>query len=275
MTESPLSGMSIGFVGAGNMAEAIAGALIKAELAKPAQIVAADAVADRREVFAALGCTAVPANDEVAGRCDLLFLAVKPQQMRAVAEGLRDALRPGALVVSIAAGVSTGQLAGWLPAGCRVVRVMPNTPLMVGYGVTGFALGPHATEADAALVQTVFAAAGVAVRVGCEEELHAITALSGSGPAYVFRFVESLEEAGVGVGLSADAARVLAAGTVLGAATLLLQSGEEPGTLRERVTSPGGTTAAALASLERDDFVDIVVRAVRAAHARSIELGGG
>ncbi|MFW5858269.1 MAG: pyrroline-5-carboxylate reductase family protein, partial [Planctomycetota bacterium] len=174
-----------------------------------------------------------------------------------------------------AAGVGTARIEGLLPEGTRVVRVMPNTPMQVGRGVAAVTRGRHARAEDIRRTLAIFGAGGTAVHVEDEELLHVVTALSGSGPAYVFRFIEALEAAAAQLGLPGPMARAMATGTVLGAAELALQSGETPARLREKVTSPGGTTAAALESLEADNFMSVIRRAVQAAHDRSEELGRG
>jgi pyrroline-5-carboxylate reductase len=180
-------------------------------------------------------------------------------------------LRPDALVVSIAAGISTKIIEGSLPAGARVVRTMPNTPALVGVGATAIAGGKHATDADLALVETLFQSVGLCVRVP-ESQIDAVTGLSGSGPAYVFAMIEALRDAGVREGLSEETSLQLAAQTVLGAARLLFEQNEPPETLRERVTSPGGTTRAGLDALEASGFAEVLAGAVRAATRRSKEL---
>jgi pyrroline-5-carboxylate reductase len=274
MSESPLADVTLGFIGAGNMAEAIARGVLNAELLPAGQIVAADPEPARREVFAGMGARAVAENAEAAAAAEILILAVKPQIIDEVADGLAGSLASKPLVVSIAAGVGLARLAKHLPAGARLMRAMPNTPMTLGYGVTGLARGAGATEEDVGRVHTIFSAAGVAIEVEDEALLHAVTAVSGSGPAYAFRFVEALAAAGEEAGLPAEVALAMAAGTVAGAGLMLMQSGEAPADLRERVTSPGGTTEAALKVLQQEQFADIIAKAVRAAQARSVELGG-
>lgn len=274
-THPSLEAMTIGILGAGNMAEAIVRGLLRAELAAAGQIIAADPVPARREVFEQLGCRVVASNAQAASGADLLVLAVKPQVIDDAVRSVAGHLKPGVLVVSIAAGVSCARLEDLLPEPTRVVRVMPNTPMMVGAGVAGVARGAHAERADMDLVIRIFSSAGLAMAIDDEAQLHAVTALSASGPAYFFRFVEALALAGTQQGLAPDVAQNMAARTLMGAAKLLEHSGEPPATLRKRVTSPGGTTAAALASFDQDQLVDVVARAVAAATRRSEELGQG
>jgi pyrroline-5-carboxylate reductase len=186
--------------------------------------------------------------------------------------GVAAALAPDTLLISVAAGIPTGLIERALPAGTRVVRTMPNTPALVGAGATAIAAGSHATEEDLALAETLFRSVGISVRVP-EEQLDAVTGLSGSGPAYVFAMIEALRDAGVGEGLPEDTALQLASQTVFGAARLLRDGNESPEVLRERVTSPGGTTRAGLDALAAAGFAEAVLGAVRAATRRSVELG--
>ena len=202
----------------------------------------------------------------------MIVLATKPQVFPQVLPGLADAVSGDALVISIAAGIATEVIERALPAGARVVRTMPNTPALVGAGATAIAGGQHATEDDLALAERLFQSVGVAVRVD-EPSIDAVTGLSGSGPAYVFAMIEALRDAGVREGLPEETAFLLASQTVLGAARLLVEEGERPEVLRERVTSPGGTTRAGLDALARAGFDNAIAGAVRAATRRSAELG--
>ncbi len=179
---------------------------------------------------------------------------------------------PNALLVSIAAGVTLNRLAAALPTGQRIVRVMPNTPCLIGKGASGFALGKHATKPDGELVASLLSAVGVAFEVP-EKLLDAVTGLSGSGPAFVYSMIEGLANGGAAEGLSPELALELAARTVSGAAEMVLQTGETPAVLRDRVTSPGGTTVAGLGVLRERGFGDAVIEAVKAATRRSVELG--
>jgi pyrroline-5-carboxylate reductase len=190
---------------------------------------------------------------------------------QALAE-IRSAIRADALVISIAAGITIERLASGLPVGQRIVRVMPNTPCLIGRGASGFSLGKHATAEDGKLVAALLSAVGVAHEVP-ERLLDAVTGLSGSGPAFVYSMIEALAEGGVASGLSPELAAELSARTVAGAAEMVVQTGETPAVLRDRVTSPGGTTVAGLKVLDERDMKDAVVEAVKAATRRSEELG--
>ncbi len=260
----------LGLLGAGNMAEALVRGMLGAGLLSTDSILAADPDPARRACFQGLGAGVTEDNREAAA-CATVLLAVKPQQAIAVLDEVGAATGANTLLVSIAAGLRTGKLAGRLPAGVRIVRVMPNTPMLVGAGVSCVAGGANATAEDVAAVTEMFSAAGEAYAVD-EAMLDAVTAVSGSGPAYVFRLTEALAAAGEAAALPADLAAALARGTVWGAAKLMHESGEAATALRRKVTSPGGTTAAALASLDEDGFEATMQRAVERACARSREL---
>jgi pyrroline-5-carboxylate reductase len=192
--------------------------------------------------------------------------------MDAVLADIREAISPDTLVVSIAAGITLDRLSAGLPAGQRIIRVMPNTPCLIGRGASCFSLGPHATRSDAEMVSALLTAVGAAFEVP-ESQLDAVTGLSGSGPAFVYSMIEALTDGGVSAGLPAQLAAELAARTAAGAAEMVLQTGETPAVLRDRVTSPGGTTMAGLAVLKEQKFQDTVAAAVDAATRRSAELG--
>jgi pyrroline-5-carboxylate reductase len=264
----------IGFIGAGRMATALARGFVNAQLVAPRALVASDPSSAAREQFAAdmPGARIVSENGEVVAHADVVFLAVKPQQMSDVLAGLRDAIRGEALVVSIAAGVPLARLAAGLPPGQRIVRVMPNTPCLIGRGASAYSLGSHATAKDGQLVGQLLAAVGVAHEVP-EEQLDAVTGLSGSGPAFAYTMIEALSEGGLRMGLPAALAADLAARTVAGAAEMILATGETPAVLRDHVTSPGGTTLAGLKALDEGGFQAAVIGAVTAATRRSAELG--
>jgi pyrroline-5-carboxylate reductase len=264
--------MKISFLGGGNMANALIGGLLAKGYAAGDIQVAELGAEGRERLSSRFGVRAVPALDDAALACDVLLLAVKPQQMREALAPLAGRLGPQ-LVVSIAAGLRMADLSRWLGRHRRLVRCMPNTPALIGAGITGLCADPSVDEAGRAAAEAVLAAVGEVVWIADEAQMDAVTALSGSGPAYVFHFIEALEAAGCGLGFDAATARCLALGTVLGAARLAAESGESPATLRERVTSKGGTTEAALKQMAADGLLPLVARALAAAEARGRELG--
>lgn len=265
---------NIGFIGAGRMATALARGFLQGRLLEPESLLASDPSAEARAALQreVPGATVLDDNRQVSSAADVLLLAVKPQQLDNVLADLRDAVRPDSLVVSIAAGVTLARLAAGLPDAQRVVRVMPNTPCLIGRGASGYSLGPHATAQDGRLVAELLSSVGAAYEVP-ERLLDAVTGLSGSGPAFVYSMIDALVEGGVQMGLPRELASELAARTVAGAADMVLTTGESPATLRDRVTSPGGTTLAGLQALEERGFQATLVEAVRAATRRSEELG--
>ncbi len=266
----------IGFLGAGAMGEALAGGLLAAGVPR-ASICAADPDAARRDsVSRALGIATGDDNAAVVRASDIVVLAVKPALVPRVLADLRAALgdtvaKP--LWISIAAGVSIARIESEVPAAARIVRAMPNTPALVRAAATAYAANAATTAGDRALTQALFECVGLAWEAADESQLDAVTGLSGSGPAYVFAFLEALTDAGVHVGLPRDAAQRLAIQTVLGAAQLARDTGIEPAQLRDRVSSPGGTTIAGLARLEAAGFRAALQDAVEAATRRSRELG--
>jgi pyrroline-5-carboxylate reductase len=264
---------SIGFLGAGKMATALAKGFIRAEMVFPKEITAGDLSATALENFTKeTGAKAAASNAEVLKFADVLILAVKPDQVAAVLAELRGSFTKQHLLISIAAGVTLAKLEADLPAGTRVIRVMPNTPALVGESASAFALGKSATAADGELAKKLLSAVGVAFQVK-ESLLDAVTGLSGSGPAYVYQFIEALSDGGVASGLPRDIATKLAAQTVLGAAKMVLETGQHPGALKDQVTSPGGTTIEGLHELEKGRLRAIVMSAVRAATEKSKKLG--
>jgi pyrroline-5-carboxylate reductase len=264
----------VGMIGAGRMATALARGFIEAGVVKADAIGASDPSDAARAAFEreVPGVKVGDENASVVKGADVVILAVKPQMMNGVLSDLRNAMPASAVVVSIAAGITLERLAAGLNAGQRIVRVMPNTPCLIGRGVSCFSLGPHATRDDAEKVSALLTAVGAAFEVP-ESHLDAVTGLSGSGPAFVYSMIEALTEGGVAVGLPAKLAAELAARTAAGAAEMVLQTGETPAVLRDRVTSPGGTTQAGLAVLKERQFRDSVVAAIDAATRRSAELG--
>jgi pyrroline-5-carboxylate reductase len=265
--------LKIGFLGAGKMAAALAKGFINAKLVKASQLVAADPYPAAREHFAdETGAKTFATNLEAAHKANVLILATKPDQVVTALGEISNAFGKDHLLISIAAGVTIAKLEGALPAGARVVRVMPNTPALVGAGASGFALGKNATVADAELAQKLLSAVGVALAVK-ESLLDAVTGLSGSGPAYVYQFIEALSDGGVAAGLPREVATRLAAQTVLGGAKMVLETGQHPGALKDQVTSPGGTTIEGLHELEKGKLRATVMSAVRAAAEKSKKLG--
>jgi pyrroline-5-carboxylate reductase len=266
---------TIGFLGAGKMATALARGFVRAELVFPKEIIASDPFdAARKHFTAETGAKTVGSNIAVANFAEVLILATKPDQAAAALAEIRDCLKvkKNCLLISIAAGVTLAKLESALPAGARVIRVMPNTPALVGEGASAFALGKSATAADGELTKKLFSAVGVAFQVK-ESLLDAVTGLSGSGPAYVYLFIDALSDGGVAAGLPRDIATKLAAQTVLGGAKMVLETGQHPGTLKDQVTSPGGTTIEGLHELEKGKLRAAVMSAVRAATEKSKKLG--
>ena len=269
----------IAFIGAGKMATALARGFLTAGLVTVDQITASDPYPAAAEQFAKqTGVATRPTNHDAVMGASVVIVAVKPQQMGQVLAELKGANSSGKLVISIAAGITLARLSDGLGAGldapARLVRVMPNTPCLVGEGASAYALHPSATAADDALVARLLSAVGTAHRVP-ETLLDAVTGLSGSGPAYVYQIIEALSDGGVKMGLPRDVATALAAQTVRGAATLVLKSGEHPAALKDQVASPGGTTIAGLHALESGGLRAALISAVEAATRRSAELGAG
>jgi pyrroline-5-carboxylate reductase len=263
--------MRILFIGGGNMATALIGGLLQQGF-KPGDLRVVDVSQNARQrLQQQFGVSATPALDgEIAE--DAVLLAVKPQLMRAVAKDLSARLR-GQLVISIAAGIRTADLARWLGGHDRIVRVMPNTPALIRSGVSGLFADAAVKQADRDMAQITLGAVGGVVWVRNESDLDVVTAISGSGPAYVFYFIEALEQAAVELGLNDGQAHELAVQTFVGAAKLAAGSEEPAAVLRARVTSKAGTTEAALNAMEANDIKRKIVQAVRAAARRSRELG--
>jgi pyrroline-5-carboxylate reductase len=262
---------SIAFIGGGNMASALIQGLLETHTAEADQLLASDvrpeALSQLRERFR------VQTTDDNRRACqsDVVILSVKPQTFPTLLPEIAPQLPAKALVISIAAGVPLGAVQSHLPR-ARVMRAMPNTPALVSAGATALAAGPRATPADVQLATAIFSSVGQVVHVD-DAHMDAVTALSGSGPAYVFLLAEALAAAGEQLGLSPENAAALAEQTVYGAGKLLHESDEAPGELRRKVTSPGGTTAAGLAALEQRDFAGTIAACLRAACARGAELG--
>ena len=257
------------------MATALAQGFVNAKLVKANQLLAADPFEAARQHFTSeTGAKTVAANLDVAKGATVLFIATKPDQVAAALAEISGAFGKNHLLISIAAGVTLAKLEAALSAGARVIRVMPNTPALVGAGASAFALGKNATAADGELAKKLLSAVGLALPVK-ESLLDAVTGLSGSGPAYVYQFIEALSDGGVAAGLPRDVATKLAAQTVLGGAKMVLETGLHPGTLKDQVTSPGGTTIEGLHELEKGKLRATVMSAVRSATEKSKKLGQG
>ena len=266
-----LAGMTLGVIGVGNMGEA----LVRGVLAgggRPTVVVFDHRAHVIERLTRELDVVAAKDNAALVAQSDLILLAVKPQVLRPVLAEVGGQLRSTQVLVSIAAGVTIASLEAGCTEAVPVVRVMPNTPALVGEGASGYALGRHATARHGELVGALLGSVGLAVEVP-EDQIDALTALSGSGPAYVFRFMEALLEGADAVGLPRELALPLARQTLLGAARMVIETGEEPAELRRKVTSPGGMTQAALAVMDEADLVGVVRRAMVAARDRGVELG--
>jgi len=267
--------LTIGFLGAGKMATALAKGFLGAGLVSQKDLIASDVSSAAREVFSKQTSARIGQNNvEVAKSASVLILAVKPHQVPEVLENIRDKFTSNHLLVSIAAGVPLAKLESGLASGARVIRVMPNTPALIGESATAYALSKSALPEDAALAQRLFSAVGMAFEVK-ESLLDAVTGLSGSGPAYVYLIIEALSDGAVAAGLPRDIATRLAAQTVFGSARMVLDTGLHPGALKDMVTSPGGTTIEGLHELEKGRLRATLMNAVRAATEKSKKLGQG
>ena len=264
--------MNITFIGGGNMANAIIGGLLQRQWHREQLRVVEIMAAAREKLEQAYRIQTFAAVSAEALQADCVVLAIKPQQMREAAMQIAPLVR-NALIITIAAGIRGADLSRWLGDHPRIVRVMPNTPALVLAGVSGLYAMPGASNEDRHAAERIVGAVGETVWVEREEDIDTVTAVSGSGPAYVFYFIEALEQAARELGMSADAARQLAVSTFTGAAKLAAQSTEDVATLRARVTSKGGTTERAIAAMEQDAIKNAIVRAVKTAAARSRELG--
>ncbi len=265
----------LGFLGAGNMATALIKGLIQSGLHGPEQLLASDKDPGALEkVSRDFGVGVRPSNEAVVQESGVVVLCVKPQIIKDVLEEIKGVLTDDHLLISIAAGIPRAVILEALDRPLPLIRVMPNTPALVQKGVSALAGGRGVTREHMATAMGMFQAVGEAVEVE-EAMMDAVTALSGSGPGYVFRIMECLVEAGVAVGLQRDISESLVLQTFVGAASLAKESGEPLSRLREKVTSPGGTTAAGLDALDKGDLEALVIKAVKAAWQRSIELGKG
>jgi pyrroline-5-carboxylate reductase len=270
-----LASKKFAILGCGNMGVALLRGMLDGGAVQPADVAVHNRRDERTHALAErFGVRPAASNREAVEGAEVVLLAVKPQILPRVLEELRGALRPDALILSVAAGISTGRMEATLGGSPRVVRAMPNTPALIKQGATAIAAGAFATEADLAVAEAVLGAVG---RVCVLDEVHldAVTGLSGSGPAYVFLIIEAFADAGVKVGLSREVALELAVQTIQGAARMLQETREHPGKLKDQVTSPGGTAIAGLHTLEEGGLRTTIMNAVEAATHRARELGQG
>jgi pyrroline-5-carboxylate reductase len=265
-----LKNKTIAFIGAGNMGEALIRGLLAAKAVAPQQLVATDVLPERLALleskFGIRTMSGIP-------QADILVLAVKPQQMSEVLSTLKPQISNLGLIVTIAAGVTTARIERELGGNVHVVRVMPNSPALIGAGAAALARGKFASDDDLATAEAILGAVGITVRVD-EELLDAVTALSGSGPAYVFLIAEAMIKAGIEIGLTPDVSKKLTLQTILGAGKLMIESSEEPSELRRKVTSPGGTTEAAVKVMTDRKLSETFSEAIAAAKRRGRELSG-
>lgn len=269
-----LRGKKIGMIGGGRMGSALIGGIVSQHLVDADRIIVSDALKRRLDELRKMyGVETSQDNKNVMKSSDIVILAVKPQNMPEVLEGVADLYHHRKLVISIAAGIPTRLIEGHLGEKARVVRAMPNTPALIGEGAAAIARGAHATDTDIEAACQIFEAVGIAVTVK-EGLMDAVTGLSGSGPAYAFLIIEALADAGVNLGLGRDVALKLSAQTIMGAAKLCLTEKRHPAELKDMVTSPGGTTIAGLKVLEAGKLRATLMAAVEAAALRSKELGG-
>ncbi|MGE4499508.1 pyrroline-5-carboxylate reductase [Hydrogenovibrio thermophilus] len=264
---------TICFIGAGNMSLSLMGGLLASGYPKD-KILATDPSADRRqEVTQSLGIPCLESNTETAAQADIILLAVKPQQLEPVCKELADTVKAkGALVISIAAGVRTSDIAFWLGGEAAIVRTMPNTPALIRSGATGLFATSAVSDSQKDQAENILRAAGLTVWVPQESDLDIVTAISGSGPAYYFLFMEAMQAAGQKLGLDESTARLLTIQTAFGASKMALESPDDCATLRQKVTSPNGTTEKAIQTFEQHDLRAIIEEAMTAAKDRAISL---
>ena len=263
----------IGFIGIGNMGEALLRGIIVSKLISPNLMYASDVDTKKLgKLSDELGINALEDNPKLVEICDIILLAVKPDIVKVVLPQVSDSFSRPKWIISIAAGISTAIIESFLSSETPVVRVMPNTPAMVGEGMSAISAGSHANDDHLSKTKQIFSAVGKAIIVQ-EKLMDVVTALSGSGPAYVFLIIEALTDAGVQLGLSRSDASLMATQTVLGSSKMVLETNEHPAVLKNRVTSPGGTTAAGLYELEKNGIRSAIIDAVIAAANRSKQLG--
>ncbi len=265
--------LKIGFLGAGKMATALASGFVAMGKVVPQNLIGSDPYPEALQVFKEnTGGQITDKNTDVARDADLIFLAVKPDKVADALDSIQRYWRESHCLISIVAGAKLDQLAEHLPAGARILRVMPNTPALVGSSASAFALGEFATRVDVEITTSLLNSVGITEEV-TEHLLDAVTGLSGSGPAFVYQFIEALSDGGVASGLPRELATKLAAQTVAGAAKMVLETGIHPGQLKDAVTSPGGTTIEGVHELEKGGLRATTMNAVRAAAAKSRKLG--
>lgn len=268
-----LKDKNIAFIGSGNMGEALIGGLLEAGRVERKNITATDASKKRRDFIAKLLKIKVAQdNARIVRQADIIVLAVKPQVIDIVLKEIKDSINPLQTIISIVAGITTKYIERLLDKKVAVIRVMPNTPALIRTGASAICRGRYARKGDEDTAQAIFTAVGKVVKVK-EKLIDAVTGLSGSGPAYVFLFTEALIRSGIRQGLSRKHSEILAKQTVLGAAKMMVEQNEEPADLRRKVTSPGGTTEAALNFFKKKGFSDIIIDAVSVSAGRSKELG--
>jgi len=269
-----LNSKQIGFIGSGNMGEALVGGIIASDSSSPENIICSDASKERLEFMKeTYGVRTTPDNPEVASLSDIVIYAVKPQIIATVLRETADNLDMSKLIISIAAGIPMAAIEIALGKKLRLIRVMPNVAALVREGAAAIASGKHALEEDIELAMLIFNSVGRSIFLKENYLMDAVTGLSGSGPAYIFLIIDALADAGVKVGLSRKDSIALATQTVLGSAKMLLETGAHPGQLKDMVTSPGGTAIAGLHNLEKGGIRTTLINAVEAATNRSKELG--
>lgn len=265
----------IGFIGAGNMAAALIGGIVRSGLEPPSQVIASDVSAERLEfVRDKYGIAVAESNIDLLKESEFVILAIKPQQFRDVTGELDQLFHRGQTLVSIMAGVRIDALRGAIGRSAPIIRVMPNLPALVGAGMSALALSPGVTEREAQRAEQILGTVGETVRVP-EDLMDAVTALSGSGPGFIFALVEAFIKAGEEIGLEPETATLLARQTFFGSVRLMIESGDGAAELRQRVTSKGGTTEAGLKALAEAGLEDVIRKGITAARDRSVELGKG
>ncbi|MCS6764443.1 MAG: pyrroline-5-carboxylate reductase [Candidatus Protistobacter heckmanni] len=267
-----LDSLSFGFIGGGNMAQALLGSLLSRG-AQPGKVAVVEPYETTRTLLRErYGVDTAAAPGDFLRECDVLILAVKPQQFRSMAEQIAPWV--GAqLLMSVAAGIRLQDMQRWFGGHGRIVRAMPNTPALIGAGMTGLAAAPGLADADKRMTEAVASAVGETVWVRDDAQIDVVTAISGSGPAYGFYLIEAMQEAAVALGLGKEQGRKLAIATIAGAASLAAQSPDSPAELRRKVTSPSGTTAAAIGTLEEARVKAVFLKAIEAAAKRGAQMG--